>query len=1131
MSERSSDAEARERALDPTGSFVVQAPAGSGKTGLLIQRTLTLLANAESPEEVLAITFTRKAAAEMRERVVHALNGAQAPAPSSDYERITWERARAVVARDEELGWGLTLNPSRLRIMTIDALCASLVAQMPVLSKFGATLDVVSQPVSLYLRAARRLLGSLENDESMREDLQVLMQHLDNNQARIESLLIDMLRHRDRWLPLVAGAQRPDLTRAALEDTLRLCTEQGLSQAANALPDHLVELLIDVVAQAARRCSDDHPLHACAALDAIPAPDLKHRPLWEGIAEFVLTQKDTVRKTVNAKLGVLAPSGTKDATEKEARKVFKEQAVSLLALIAEAPDFVAALAEVRRLPPGAYTEEEWGLLLALQTLLPVAAAQLKVLFQERGQIDFVEQSHRALGALGTDDEPTDLALALDYRIAHLLIDEFQDTSRTQYELVERLVTGWQHDDGRTLFLVGDPMQSIYRFRDAEVGLFLRARAHGIGDVALEPLTLTANFRSRAGVVERNNSVFARIFPDHESVAESAVCYTSAHAQRETGGDVYAHAFDDDGGAQEATKVVALVEEALDQKADSTVAILVRNRSHLVEILPALTRAGHAFHAVDILALKTSSVVIDLWALTRALLHLGDRTAWLSILRSPWCGLTLTDLFALAGGDSPLTVWELIINESRRDALSDDGKVRLSRVKMVMAKALAEKGRRDLRRWVEGCWTALGGPACVLSKVDLDNALTFFDLLEKFENDGGFDSLEDLERAVDGLFADTRADASTRLNVMTIHKAKGLEFDTVIIPGLHRTGANDRRAMLQWLELTDDAGTTRRLLAPINASEAQDPIGRYVSHVQRRRDRAETLRLLYVAATRARYALHWLTRVGRDTDGDVKAPAESTLAGMLWPALGDEFAASLDTQTSVEQDVATVSVPAVKSPSLVRVPTKWMLPQAPQPTPWRGSEVILPVDTDRRADWAGDSARHVGTTVHRVLQQIAEEGVDQWMGRWMDGLDDYLGRMLSNLGVLPGELADAKNRAGRAVRNCLTDERGRWLLRAHTKSRCELPLSGWIDGRVRNVVLDRTFVDDQGDRWIVDYKSAQHKTGTDDAFMDAQLEQYRPQLDLYARIMHRVDPVPIHLGLYFPLLQGWREWRFDSRRDA
>src|SRR6202158_4379566 len=130
------------------------------------------------------------------------------------------------------------------------------------------------------------------------------------------------------------------------------------------------------------------------------------------------------------------------------------------------------------------------------SVLTLAVAELQIAFRENGRVDFQELLIRASRALGNADSPTDLALALGHRIQHILVDEFQDTSYTQFELLEKLTAGWEPDDGRTLFLVGDPMQSIYRFRQADVSLFLKARLNGVGGLRLEPLTLRVNFRSR-----------------------------------------------------------------------------------------------------------------------------------------------------------------------------------------------------------------------------------------------------------------------------------------------------------------------------------------------------------------------------------------------------------------------------------------------------------------------------------------------------------------------------------------------------------------------------------------------------------------------------------------------------------
>ena len=112
----------------------------------------------------------------------------------------------------------------------------------------------------------------------------------------------------------------------------------------------------------------------------------------------------------------------------------------------------------------------------------------------------------------------------------------------------------------------------------------------------------------------------------------------------------------------------------------------------------------------------------------------------------------------------------------------------------------------------------------------------------------------------------------------------------------------------------------------------------------------------------------------------------------------------------------------------------------------------------------------------------------------------------------------------ALTACLTAERGRWVLGVHAEGRSELRLTGKLAGEIVGVAIDRTFVDEHGTRWIVDYKTGAHEGADVAAFLDREEERYRSQLGRYAALMREMDSRPIRLGLYFPLLNGWREWR-------
>jgi len=290
---------------------------------------------------------------------------------------------------------------------------------------------------------------------------------------------------------------------------------------------------------------------------------------------------------------------------------------------------------VRTLPETRYSDAQWEAVEALVQILWRAAAELRVLFAERGEVDFIEVAQAALRALGDDEAPTDLALRLDYQVRHLLVDEFQDTSLSQFQLLRRLTAGGQRGDGRTLFAVGDPMQSIYRFREAEVGLFLQARARGIGDLPLESLTLSENFRSQSGIVNWVNGTFQGVLCSPEDVDAGAVPYAASTAHKGAGAvpAVSVHPLFADGKAEEPALVADLVRARLAAGCRS-IAVLGRSRSHLALIASELAARGIPSGAVDIEPLSTRPVVQDLLALTRALSHPGDRLAWLAVLRAP-----------------------------------------------------------------------------------------------------------------------------------------------------------------------------------------------------------------------------------------------------------------------------------------------------------------------------------------------------------------------------------------------------------------------------------------------------------------------------------------------------------------
>ncbi len=1118
MAEPVKDQAERFRALDHSQSFIVQAPAGSGKTELLIQRFLTLLGRVDQPEAMVAITFTRKAAAEMRHRVIRAIQGASEPEPESPHEQYTWKLAQEALARNDKLNWRLTQHPSRLRIQTIDSLCATLVRQMPWVSRMGAPPHPEEDVAHLYQQAARATLDMLDSDETrteVSEALSRLLSHLDNNVGTVEKLVGTMLGSRDQWLRHVVGNPASASLRGDIESALTEIIEEELGRLAAEFPDdHVVETveLARFAAGNLAREGRSSALAACAELRDLPGVALDWLPHWLGLAEMFLTGQGTRRRRLTKNEGFPATDEGRAAKDR-------------LKAIGLDPLVEARLHSLRSLPPARFGEAQWDMLGALMLLLPVAVAQLRLVFQQEGRVDFTEISIGARTALGSDANPTDLAFALDCRIQHLLIDEFQDTSQSQYELLTRLTGEWQPGDGRTLFLVGDPMQSIYGFRQAEVGLFLRARTDGVGAIGLTPLTLSVNFRSSAGIVNWVNRALCEAFPDEEDTFTGAVTYEPSVPFKTKADEkaVSMYPFLASDPEPEAECVLRIIRDVQSANPGETIAVLVRARSHLFSIVSALRRAGMTFRAVELDALRERPVVQDLFALTRALLHPGDRVAWLSILRAPWCGLTLADLKALVHSDFSSAVWDLVQDSTNRDRLSPDGRNRLVRVITVLSDAIARRGTLPVRRWVEGVWIALGGPACLENRTELEDAVAYLDLLERSLE--GFD-LQDERKfadAVGRLFAPPDVEAGEELQLLTIHKAKGLEFNTVVLPGLGRPTRPDDPKLLMSLEYMD-TGQPRLLLAPIHeVGGDKDSMYDYLRNIHAEKQRHESTRLLYVAATRARKYLHLLGHVRLDPDGAaLKAPDSRALLGKIWGTVEAEFADALKRQgmPDVQEDAGKGEPEGIP---LRRLQADWEPITQPEDIVWKAAE--SPTDSDEVEvhqplfEWAGELQRRVGIVVHRMLQEMrAPDRVDV--------SDGTVRVALRSEGLDGGKLDEAVSRAVSGLQNAVRDDRGRWILSRHEDDRREYALSAVVEGKVRRFVLDRTFVTD-GTRWIIDYKTGTHAGGGRDEFLDNEQVRYRAQLESYAGVMRSVDSRPIRLGLYFPMLQGWREWPFED----
>ncbi|GMR08434.1 MAG: UvrD-helicase domain-containing protein [Gammaproteobacteria bacterium] len=1114
------DQAVRVQSLDPSASCIIQAPAGSGKTGLLIQRYLRLLSVVSEPEEIIAITFTRKAAGEMRQRILSALHESRGDAPEEPHRLKTYALACEAMDRSRECGWSLDEFPARMRIQTIDSLCISLARQLPWLSGFGGVPAITEDASYYYHQASVATIQLLEEGGPWGDAAADLLLHMDNNVPRLSTMLSLMLSRRDQWLHRLMSPHNDADRRRSLEAALERAVTGVLQQLAALIPPGIKNELAELAACAGRNLKESASASAivsCSALEGLPGTDVTAVRQWQGLAELLLTDKDNWRKQCNKSLGF--PPGKGDAAD------MKQRMASVYAVLSDHDELREQLAMVRILPVSRYTDEQWDALRALVVILPVAAAQLRLVFMQHGQVDFIEVSAAALRALGDPDNPTDLSLALDYRIQHILLDEFQDTSYSQYSLLECLTAGWVNGDGRSLFLVGDPMQSIYRFRQAEVSLFLRAWEQGIGTLQLTPLKLSVNFRASSRLVEWINETFSSVLPEKADISSAAVPYSESYAWHDEGPSdgVTVHGFLDSDMQCEADRIVELVKQAQQQSPADDIAILVRSRGHLKAILPTLKRKGLRFCAIDLDPLDSRAVIQDLLSITLALLHPAERTAWLAVLRAPWCALTLSDMVSAFQHDRR-NVWEIINDENKLASLSEEGRNRVGHVRDAFQNALDNKGRVNLRRWVEGLWISLGGPACV-NATDIEDARVYFSLLDELSEGCDLREKQALLDKVATLRAlpDMEMDGVSRLHIMSIHKAKGLEFDMVIIPGMSRRPRPDDSPLLAWSHRAAGPHASDVLLAPVHAFGAEkDPVYRFIQALEKTKSHNETARLLYVAITRAKRRCHLLGYASPGKDGDaLRRPLKNTFLEMLWDRVQTQFDVAGNDDEAIKDDTENES-PAV---SLFRLPATWERPVAPLAVEYNSGTGNQPHGDEIEFEWVGDMARHVGSVVHRYLRLFAEQGLAHWDIERIESCRPSFRALLLFFGVTGRDIDAATNRVVESLSSVLQYDRSGWLFYRYRESANELPLTGVLDNNVINVVLDRTFVDNNDVRWIIDYKASRHEGGGLEDFLDQEADRYKNQLQRYARLMALQEDRSIRLGLYFPLVDGWREWEY------
>jgi ATP-dependent exoDNAse (exonuclease V) beta subunit len=1056
----------------------------------------------------------------MKTRIVSLLQKVDAGLPpANDLEATLLESARKALTHHETHRF-LLLSPEGLRVMTFHGFCYTLIKRAP--------LEAGVQPGSLILdeeeqglvldESVRRMvhdLVSMPKGSPERKAFEDRLLRLNNRLPVLVDEIKDLIRKRDLFSDLVQ-AVKPHANLDDLEKTIahRMAglIEAFLKEAADAFSatplyqnwggfwHHLKE-------KGARNVSD---------LPAdLPGTTWRDLYTWKTIARILTTKNGMPRQQMGPATGGFYKGFTKGPYGKLVTGL--------------SPAVTRPLSDLQDLPESDAALMDVDALADLIILVAQGITMYERICRHRHLLDFVGLEQAALRTLA-EDTPSDLQLFLDHRIQQVLVDEFQDTSRSQWTLIQRLCAGWTPGDGRTLFLVGDPKQSIYAFRKAEVRLFLEAKkgipTSGQGLLPVKNMQLTSNFRSKAPLVAWINQMFGQTVMADPKAAFDEVPFQPSTAYPEGQNElpsttpVFLNVFHQDSmvpspAEAEARWLAQSVRHHSENRTGDSIGILLFARNRLPYYLDALRQIGLPVRVKEGLKIAEQPEVVHLYQIATALSRPHDDLAWAALIRSPWVWVNAARLLEVAS--LPPAAW------SHKLKLAAEKDPDLQRVYEALRSARRRVGRDSLTEAIQVMWMALDGPQSVASRFGAEgvaNCLLFLEVLESVDTGIPEETLLRLDLALETLYAPESPEAAgAPVDLMTVHAAKGLEFDAVFLPFLDWSPLAGGQHPPYLLERSPEPphpplmamGPDRRLGEP----DAGYPLLKRLTNGRRI---GEAKRLFYVGMTRARKAL-FLSGLARQAKDGLTWRKNTPLDWTL--------------RHIADHEAPTVS-PAFnpqgpgKDPKKGRQlkPVPEPIPFQPQALPYRTeapselvADLALEQDPGARDAEIVENAAVRGIVTHRLIQTLWHEGSLPE--------PEKIAAAMAAEGVNPEAAEVMAQGVVEEVKACQKESFFHWLLDCS----CPVGESEYAleavkqEGTIRTGILD--FVRQDDDHWwIVDFKTSRPKTGQAEAeFVEEQVAYYRPQLSAYQDMLaktHGVDVTQVRKGLYFTSLQRWHE---------
>ncbi|GAB4290503.1 MAG: double-strand break repair helicase AddA [Thiohalomonadaceae bacterium] len=963
---------------DPAINATVMASAGTGKTWLLVTRLTRLLFEGAAPDGILAITFTRKAAAEMQTRLAERLLRLAAldEAALGD-ELAAMHIAPTAEARARARGlYEKLLHAARpLRTTTFHAFCQEILRRFPLEADVPPGFELIEKDGELRAAAWEALVSetAAERDGQPARDLALLLE-LCGGQNNVRAALDSFLAHRSDWWAFTAGhADACGYASARLRQQLQVDPDSD-PRAALFTAANLAQLsdFRDLLALHATKTNEEH----LALFATILADDADMAQRYAALSAVFLTQKGAPRARKENKT-----QAQKMGSDGETR--FLELHQLMCTRLAEVRDALAA--QQTLLLHGAWYRAGSRLLEHYQRIK-----------EEQRLLDFTDLEWRAYRLLTATDNAHWVQYKLDQRIDHLLVDEFQDTNPTQWRLLLPLLQEMAAGTGeraRSVFLVGDGKQSIYRFRRAEPRLFHAAQHWLQQHLQAEAHPLHVSYRSAPAVMACVNRVFGadgplagvldaytphdthhqalwgRVevlplieSPETEAAPPRTTLRNPLHEPRVLVED-QRHLEE---GRQIARTITTLLQEGtLIGHADAArplrygdVMLLVRKRTHVHAYEQALREAGIPYLGADRGTLLDSPEVDDMVRLLETLITPYNNLALAQVLRSPLFACSDDDLITLAQGQRGTWFERLLQVEAaagtplRRaadclgrwhglagalpihdllDKVYSEGNV-IARYEAAFPPPLRARLRANLTRFIE-------------LALEIDHGR--YPSLTRFLARLG--EMREQDEAPDEAPAESTAD---RVRLLTIHAAKGLEAPVVFLADATASGGNDRawHAQVGW---PAEAEAPQHILL-VGRKDQQDAFTRQQLAEEQQAEQREAANLLYVALTRARQLLYITgCRPNRGSD-------------LGWYGV---------LQQAVAEPIESNAMPHAAAAERTTAQTTAPLPPAALRQPLQVPPLAREIAPSRSVQYAGgdggdEDGRLRGIAIHRMLELLS-----------------------------------------------------------------------------------------------------------------------------------------------------------------